>query len=206
MRPGVYRIRNLATDKSYVGGTRNLRKRRWKHESELRLNRHYSKELQSDFNRYGESGMVFEVLEYCNEGDLLKTEQKYLDLLNPAYNTCENAGSPLGVKFTEEHKQRISNSLVGIRRPKGKDSPRSRAIVQLDSIGCVVATFGSLVDAQKKTGARYSNISSCCNGRLETSGGYRWMYLDDFNSSLMTPERSVTQNDKRAAQCPGNRV
>ena len=31
-----------------------------------------------------------------------------------------------------------------------------------------------------KSGVYNSNISSCCNGKLKSTGGYKWMYADDY--------------------------
>ena len=40
--------------------------------------------------------------------------------------------------------------------------------------------FDSISEASKKYGISQSNISLCCNGKIETSKGYRWRYLEDY--------------------------
>lgn len=181
-RFGAYKIVNSVNQRVYVGSTVDLSKRRWKHESELKLNRHYSKELQTDYNTYGEETFVFEVLEFCQEADLVQTEQRYIDEIKPYYNACDHAGSLLGYKFPEEHKKNLSNALKGIKRPKGKYSARSRAVLQLDEKNCIIAKFDALIEAEKQLGIGYANISSCCNGRLKKVGGYKWMYFEDYQA------------------------
>lgn len=37
--------------------------------------------------------------------------------------------------------------------------------------------FGSIMDAHRQTGISDSNISRACNGKLKTSGGYRWKFI-----------------------------
>ena len=38
--------------------------------------------------------------------------------------------------------------------------------------------YESTREAERQTGIRHSNISSCCNGKLKTAGGYPWKYVE----------------------------
>lgn len=38
----------------------------------------------------------------------------------------------------------------------------------------VVETFESMVQAERETGIPIQNISSCCNGKRKSAGGYKW--------------------------------
>lgn len=60
---GVYRIVNTGNDKAYVGSSLNLDGVWNKHKFMLDINNHDNKELQADWNKYGEAGFRFEVLE-----------------------------------------------------------------------------------------------------------------------------------------------
>jgi len=64
--------------------------------------------------KYGYSDIALAISEYCDIADLTKREQFYIDKLNPKYNTLKVAGSSLGYKLTEEHKNKISKSLKGV--------------------------------------------------------------------------------------------
>ena len=46
------------------------------------------------------------------------------------------------------------------------------------SVYCVELnkTFESLADAEKELGVHHENISRCCQGLLQTTGGYHWKY------------------------------
>ena len=46
--------------------------------------------------KYGHENFTLEILEYCQENELMKREQYYLDLYNPKYNILKFAYSPLG--------------------------------------------------------------------------------------------------------------
>ena len=43
--------------------------------------------------------------------------------------------------------------------------------------GELLATFPSLMEAVRVTGINQGNVSSCCNGKLKSAGGYVWKYL-----------------------------
>lgn len=119
MKTGVYTITNLITNKIYVGSATKDFKIRWRiHLSNLRLNRHHSKYLQSSFNKHGESNFRFEILEECLPEFCLSTEQYWMNLLNVynrnyGYNATPVAGSKLGFRFSNESKLKMSNSAKG---------------------------------------------------------------------------------------------
>lgn len=78
---GIYTITNKVTGKLYIGESLDIY-RRWhdEHIPQLRKNRHYNKELQNDFNKYGEENFVFEVLERYSGNDPISTKAKILIL------------------------------------------------------------------------------------------------------------------------------
>lgn len=87
---GIYRIKNILNEHCYYGSSKNI-KRRWdKHKSQLKYNRHENIMLQRAWNKYGENNFIFEVVELCEEYELLIIEQKYLDL-KPKYNIGKQA-------------------------------------------------------------------------------------------------------------------
>ena len=53
-----------------------------------------------------------EILEYCKPTDLKQTEQKYMDMLSPGYNTLKKAGNP-GLKRTAESKEKMRLAKLG---------------------------------------------------------------------------------------------
>ena len=63
MKSGIYKIINLVNNKFYVGSAVNLRRRKARHFSELRNNRHNNRHLQAAWLKYGEKSFVFVVVE-----------------------------------------------------------------------------------------------------------------------------------------------
>lgn len=142
MQTGIYKIESR-TDPAriYIGSSVVIRKRWRLHLRELKGNRHHSSKLQYHYNKYGEDDLEFSILEECGKDDLLKTEQKYLDLSHPYFNCCPVAGAAglgrapwnkgktglpnKGIPRTEEAKKKMSEARKGIPAwNKGKKCPQ----------------------------------------------------------------------------------
>ena len=81
-------------------------------------NRHCNKHLQRAYNKHGKSKFLFFVLERCKSETCVEREQYWIDKLKAAnpdcgYNLCPTAGSSLGIKRTEETKQKLSRLMQG---------------------------------------------------------------------------------------------
>jgi plasmid stability protein len=119
---GIYQIRNLVNGKVYVGQSANLWKRRYEHFSMFRNNKHPNKHLQNAFNKYGEENFVFEIVLICEKDKETLTyyEQSIEDFYKKqdlSYNIRECVDSNLGLKLSEETKQKLSEALSGENHP-----------------------------------------------------------------------------------------
>lgn len=81
-RSGMYKITNLVNGKIYIGSSTSIRKRFNKHISLLKQNTHKNPDLQLDFNSGEECNFEFNVLEFCDQENLLEREQCYIDANN----------------------------------------------------------------------------------------------------------------------------
>lgn len=90
---GIYTITNKVTGKLYIGESLDIY-RRWhnEHIPQLRKNRHYNKELQNDFNKYGEKNFSFEILERYSGNDPISTKARILILESYFITQFEKAG------------------------------------------------------------------------------------------------------------------
>lgn len=109
---GIYAITNIITGKIYVGQAQNI-KRRWiEHKARLTKGCHDNQYLQRAWNKYGKEAFRFEVLEYCIIDCLNDREQYFIDTFLPQgvlYNIARDVRAPFrGVKFSNEHKRKIS--------------------------------------------------------------------------------------------------
>lgn len=94
---GIYLIVNTENNMKYVGQAVNIRIRWKQHVQELRLNKHCNKDLQADFNKYGEDAFDFKVLEIVEDSPVLDIEldrkenkwgKKY-NVLEEGYNKAD---------------------------------------------------------------------------------------------------------------------
>lgn len=59
-----------------------------------------------------------------------------------------------------------------------------RKVVQLSLDGSFIAQYDSIAIASRQLGISRTSISVCCRGVCQTSHGYRWMYLEDYEKSI----------------------
>lgn len=118
MPSGIYQITNAVNGKRYIGSAVDLKRRRRDHLTRLHHNQHHNQHLQRAFDKHGEASFLFSVLEAVDDvSRLILREQYYLDTLNPEYNICPTAGSPLGIRHTKEARARMSIAKAGERNP-----------------------------------------------------------------------------------------
>ena len=115
MSSGIYQIKNTLNGKCYIGSAVNLKKRWGEHLRALRRGGHCNQHLQAAFDKYGEGVFIFKTLERVEPEMLLEREQHYLDTLKPEYNIAPIAGSPLGVRHTNEARANMSAAHAGKR-------------------------------------------------------------------------------------------
>lgn len=116
---GIYRIVHAESGKGYVGSAVNIRRRWYKHLSELRHKRHASRHLQSAWEKYGAEAFRFECLEIVPEKKrLIEREQYWLDhyrVYNKenGYNSRTVAHSNVGHIASVETRAKLSKAGLG---------------------------------------------------------------------------------------------
>lgn len=76
---GIYVIYSLASEKLYVGSTKNFAQRFAWHRMKLTGNDHVNDHLQSAWNLYGRDQFIFHILEECPEDVLTRREQWWIN-------------------------------------------------------------------------------------------------------------------------------
>lgn len=121
----IYKIENKINHKIYIGLTCNIKRRHFRHFSDLRCNRHDNKFMQSEFNKYGEDNFEFtEILngDYTDYeiGELEKKYIKIYDSYKNGYNQNEGGNfgaSNGGTKLTLSDLLNILSALEFMNRP-----------------------------------------------------------------------------------------
>jgi group I intron endonuclease len=122
MKSGVYKIRNVVTDRVYIGSSVDMESRRKQHLRNLKKKQHINSYLQRSYNKYGKGAFIFSILEECEQDQLLEREQFWFEFHTKngkVYNVkplCVH--SILGMKLSPETRKKISESN------KGKPSSR----------------------------------------------------------------------------------
>jgi len=163
-KTGVYEIVNIITNERYIGSASRVGKsnslsgfyvRFDKHKLLLKTNKHYNIHLQRSYNKYGENNFNFNVLSICPPEYCIKLEQWFLDNLKPEYNIRKIADSNKGIKFTAEHKEKLSKSIKNSLKNKVDNSYRKRIgetlkITKLNKKNPYKRTEQGLIDNREK--------------------------------------------------------
>jgi len=105
---GIYKISSLVDGKFYIGSAISLYTRWHHHKHNLLNNKHSNGKLQRFVNKHGILSIKIDIVEICEKEQLLQREQFYIDTLKPFFNICKVAGNTLGVKHTEDTKEKLS--------------------------------------------------------------------------------------------------
>lgn len=91
-----------------------------------------------------------------------------------------------GKHHSEEIKKKISESRKGKggfvlseEHKKHLSKIHSKPVLQYDSDGTFIKEWESAVVASKETGILRSDITSCCNNKIKTCGGFIWKHKKD---------------------------
>lgn len=107
-----------------------------------------------------------------------------------------------GSHHSLESKSKISKANKGRRRIDLSDrmknnSYKSIKVYQYDLDGNFISEFSSTREAERETGISHTQIGNCCNGKLNTAGGYVWSY-DEYEKIEVkkdSKKKSVVQID-----------
>lgn len=143
MGMGIYKIINVVNNKFYVGSAVNFSRRKARHFSELRHNKHNNRWLQASWNKHGEQAFIFAIVEEVQDKALLlEVENRWLKEhvgKDYCYNIGVDATAPMlgmsgeasptwgrkrteeellaqnwtGKKHSEQSKQKIKGALKG---------------------------------------------------------------------------------------------
>ena len=173
--PCIYKIKNLITNKIYIGSSCNgLTRRKRVHISNLSNNKHHSNKLQHSYNKYGIENFIFEIIEYCTKYEIIDREQYWIDYFDSyinGYNCTPLAKNCTDRPVTLETRLKISNSLKGVKHPRTKEhdlklsESKMKPVLVFDLDNNYLNEYGSANEAANKCGVSQSVVSSSCNNK-----------------------------------------
>jgi len=140
MACGIYAIKNKINDKMYIGQSICIEKRFIRHKCNLKNKKHKNIHLQNSYNKYGIENFEYIIIEECEEKDLSKKEQKWINSTKEIYNSqlhvIDKHGlkNPFyGKKHSDESKEKMSTwkkkHYVGKNNPNyGKKNSKDTLI------------------------------------------------------------------------------
>ena len=199
MTSGVYQITEVSTGRKYIGSSVTIEKRWYRHLWSLRHGAHPNRFLQRVFDKGGEAGLSFSVLE--ETADTLAREQAWILSTSPEMNLCPVAGAPMaGRKHSAETRELMSKSPEQrehlSRMMKGRPTRPCRAetkkkiraaraapIVCVQT-GEVYQSAGEAAEYFEASGrapsakmAR-SNINAAARGAIPSAYGFTWKRME----------------------------
>ena len=197
---GIYKITCTANGKFYVGSTDNFRRRWSVHLRELRGQYHHSIYLQRSFNKYGETSLTFEVLEFVMPFALIDREDYWLKKLHPfgdsGFNTSKQANAPMGGrKHTPEAKAKIAESSKGRKHLLGRKQSQDvidKRVAKLIGRTCSQETSEKIRKANK---GRKMSPEACANIGKSKKG---------VKPSILATQKSAESRQKSYFVTPPN--
>jgi group I intron endonuclease len=109
----IYQIKSKKhPSKKYIGSSFNMKKRMQEHLRRLRSGKHPNIKLLRHVKKYGIEDLSFDILESCQEQDMIAREQFYIDKLEPWFNICKVAGRTIGVIQSDITKKKRGKAIA----------------------------------------------------------------------------------------------
>lgn len=189
---GIYIIINIKNDKVYIGSAKSILSRLSNHKYQLNKNKHFNKHLQSSYNKYGFDNFNFNILEETDLDNLEKLEEFYINEYKSnntifGYNKRIDCRTNLGLKFSEEHIENLRKSHIGNNQSEESKIKIAeslyKSVYKINDKLEILSEYKSIIEAASDNNMNTTSISACCRGKLNSSGGYYWSFVKNYNKN-----------------------
>lgn len=203
---GIYKIYHLSKPNIvYVGSTfrkhiKDCKKGfygRWiEHFSKLNRNKHHSKYLQNVVNKYGIEGLRFEIIEICENINLIRQKElEYIDLFNAHKNGYNSSSKTEHCMLSTKNRKKFSIRMRINNPMKQKDSINKmlqtkkntykNIIYQYDLEGNFIKEWDTIQDAAITIKVHSTNIFRALSEETKKCKNYLWFYKDSFSEEKL---------------------
>jgi hypothetical protein len=189
----IYTLSDNLGNVRYVGKTKYLNKRLKDHLYESKNNKNYKSNWINNLLKANITP-ILEIIDVVPNDEWVFWEQLFKTWGFKLTNlTIGGNGTGHGIhninygkKLTNEHKMKCSIKLRGENNPfYGKKHPPEimkkfyKSVTQYSLDGEIIKTWNSIIEAE--TDLKIHSISSACNGKLLSAGGYIWRFTEKNN-------------------------
>lgn len=170
-KPGIYCIKNIKSNKIYIGSSNNLYYRIKDHKVRLLEKKHSNDHMQKSFNSTGIEYFTLSILKFTIVADkhiLEKYEQYYIDTLKPEYNILKEAYKNSSYKHTPEAIEKIRLSGIGRKT-------NNKTVIQLLN-NIIINEYSSILKASISNNINKGNIGEVCRYKRHSAGGFVWKF------------------------------
>ncbi len=170
---GIYCIENMNNNKKYIGKSIDVKKRWQQHRRDLKKRKHRNIHLQNSWDLYGEDSFNFYILEKCEPEDLFLEELyciKIFKTTNDKFGYNMTGSSQNEIDYNESYLETMRNVQ------------KARPIYQISLDGDIIKYWEhGCRHASKVLNIMFSNIYSCCVGKMSTAYNYIWVFEEDYS-------------------------
>lgn len=138
-------------------------------------------------------------LKFVRYWDSIQLAAEYFNIRPIAIHQCcrrdEGRSFTAGYKwiYIEDYEKHKDNLEDFVLKPKCNRS----GLIQMTKEGKYIRYWKVALDVEKELKLSLAHISDCCSGKRRQCGGFRWMYLSDWEKCDGKPEPIDFNNTKR---------
>lgn len=175
---GIYKLTS-PNNKSYIGKSTNIFQRWEQHKA---VSHTKSTKLYKSIKKYGWDNFKKEIIKECKVEELDNLEIFYIKKYNSVEKGLNLTYGGDGGKKSDETKIKISKSMVG-KNNWSKGGYHTKPVLQYSLNGKLIKKWDSCIEAE--LALNITTINQAASNKIKTSGGYIWIYENNFLSSLL---------------------
>jgi len=178
----IYIIRNIITNKVYIGKTHCFSTRKKEHLRKLKYGKHINKYLQYSYDKYGKDVFSFSILENCDNLLLDEREKYWISIYNSTndlkgYNLTHGGEGGIGTKETTE------------KQSKSQDKNKKK-VYAFTLEGKIYKTWDSIKQCSKELLVNSCDIRRTIHQKQYSCKGYILQNNNIFDKRLTPSEKS----------------
>ena len=188
----IYAHINKINGKKYIGQTKQQLDQRFRDGEGYKK----SPKFYGAIKKYGWDNFEHILL---FDGLSLEEANKKEEELIKEYNTT-NDSNGYNIAYGGDNHAQSEEAIYKMKMAKDRNKNNYdfyKEVFQYDKDGHFIEKFKSIREAERKTGINRRNISSCCNGKAKSAGGFLWSnaYKEDIKYNSLR-QRQVDRYDK----------